>query len=111
MSKSTISVTIETTLLEKARELKINISAAAESGIAKRVKEPLPEYKKQVKQDRLESIISLLSPETKAELAEGLSKGGLFAKAWKKGYVKRLTGFNISTEEALELGRRLKWMG
>ena len=67
MSKNTITVTIDADLLQKARDLNINISAASEKGVEAEVR--------RIEQERLKEVYR----EAAKEIGQVIKEDGLFS--------------------------------
>jgi hypothetical protein len=107
MVKGNISVFIEAEIIEQAREKKINISRAAEEGIAAALGQEIIRPRKKSKVDDLLESGNQKLEEMVIRVMEDPSRGiGNTVKL-----IKRMLGIQLSLEETQEYFQRLKEKG
>jgi len=102
MTKTTIAVTIETEVVEHARERGINISEAAEQGIRSALNEGPAE-----KEDRIQNVLNSLTEAQRKTILDVYERKGTLPIGWIR-VIKESTGIRITTHDLEIMVEKLK---
>ena len=114
MSKSLTSVTIDTNILEEARRMRVNISEAAENGIATATGQSKKfKGKADESESKYATVDMVLNDKEKSELIASMSdkeKQTRRATGWQR-FIRHHTGHKLTTGEIIAYSERLKTQG
>ena len=107
MVKTNKTFSIEIEIYEEARRKGINLSEAAEMGIAQAVQMAIPDkIKKQTPIEKAQDAFEE-RPEFKSRFITALKEDTSFAKGWKN-IILNETGIKLSQEETIQLFLKFK---